>query len=159
MINNVSARNTPELHIYIRPNDNILIPSTHLCFSSTNSVFGSTQGTGVEHAVLARLIDSLCRSNCRMTLDSFSCKVSRSSSNYNKSNIIHSLYPDKLKIKLYTKINICYKYIGSYFGYFKCQLLNPQLQCGNWSVGCILSWAKCSRRHVIITHFTLICNT
>ena len=87
----------PKTYLHIKPNDNILIPSTHLCFSSTNSVFGSTQGTGVEHAVLARLIDSLCRSNCRMTLDSFSCKVSRSSSNYNKSNIIHSLYPDKLK--------------------------------------------------------------
>ena len=76
------------IYIYIKPHDNILIPSTHLCFSSTNSVFGSTQGTGVEHAVLARLIDSLCRSNCRMTLDSFSCKVSRSSSNYNILNII-----------------------------------------------------------------------
>ena len=61
---------------------------THLAFSSRTSVMLTSeaavaavaQGMGVEAAVLARLTDSFCRSNCRIELDSFSCRVSRSSS-------------------------------------------------------------------------------
>ena len=63
--------------------------ATHLAFSSLTSVMLTSeaavaaavaQGMGVEAAVLARLTDSFCRSNCRIELDSFSCRVSRSSS-------------------------------------------------------------------------------
>ena len=57
---------------------------TYFCFSSLTSTAGLEgvgQGNGVEQAVLARLTDSLCRSNWRITFESFSCSVSRSSSN------------------------------------------------------------------------------
>ena len=54
--------------------------ATHLAFSSLTSVMLTSeaavaavaQGMGVEAAVLARLTDSFCRSNCRIELDSFS---------------------------------------------------------------------------------------
>ena len=52
-----------------------------MAFSSLTSVMLTSeaavaaavaQGMGVEAAVLARLTDSFCRSNCRIELDSFS---------------------------------------------------------------------------------------
>ena len=65
---------------------------THFAFSSLTSVMLTSEaavaavahGMGVEAAVLARLTDSLCRSNCRIELDSFSCRVSRSSSSWRR---------------------------------------------------------------------------
>ena len=63
--------------------------NTHLAFNSLTSlmltsdaaVAAVAQGMGVEAAVLALLTESFWRSNCRIEFESFSCRVSRSSSN------------------------------------------------------------------------------
>ena len=58
---------------------------SHFVLSSLISMVLSIQGMGVEQAVLALLEDSFCRSYWRITLDSFSWRVSRSSRSLNKN--------------------------------------------------------------------------
>ncbi len=71
---------------------------------------------GVLLAVLALLEDSLCLSYWRMTFDSFSWRVSRSSNSYEYIKQRKALRGGILRLIQY------------YLGDFQCELFHPELQ-------------------------------